>query len=150
MYMRPFLVWKNACFKYREFDLEGDLVGVPHTWYLSAQSFITQLKLFWRELYMGAMDNWKKKCVGLQWKWVSKRTVLSPAYLEDCFLQFCRQKCLWFGARTIHFALQGRAVDESFSSLYLTNISLFKTNLINQSSNQIIAGPRIKIQHYQV
>ncbi len=26
-------------------DLEGDLVGVPHTWYLSAQSFIRLLKL---------------------------------------------------------------------------------------------------------
>ncbi len=35
---------KNACLNYRAFDLEGDLVGVPHTWYLSAQSFITQLK----------------------------------------------------------------------------------------------------------
>ncbi len=29
----------------REFDLEGGLVGAPHTWYLSAQSFITLLKL---------------------------------------------------------------------------------------------------------
>ncbi len=36
---------KNACLNYREFDLEGDLVGVPHTWYLSAQSFIRLLKL---------------------------------------------------------------------------------------------------------
>ncbi len=34
---------KNACLHYREFDLEGDLVGVPHKWYLSAQSFITLL-----------------------------------------------------------------------------------------------------------
>ncbi len=35
------------CFsvKEREFDLEGDLVGVPHTWNLSAQPFITLLKL---------------------------------------------------------------------------------------------------------
>ncbi len=40
-----FSVKKNACLKYREFDLEGDLVGVAHTWYLSAQSFITLLKL---------------------------------------------------------------------------------------------------------
>ncbi len=39
------LVWKNACLNYREFDLEVDLVGVPHTWYLSAQSFITHLQL---------------------------------------------------------------------------------------------------------
>ncbi len=30
---------------YREFDLEGNLVGVPHTWFLSAQSFTTLLKL---------------------------------------------------------------------------------------------------------
>ncbi len=36
---------KNACLNYHEFDLEGDLVEVPHTWYLSAQSFITLLKL---------------------------------------------------------------------------------------------------------
>ncbi len=36
-------IW-NACLNYREFDLEGDLVGVPHTWYLSTQSFIILLK----------------------------------------------------------------------------------------------------------
>ncbi len=29
----------------REFDLEADLVRVPHRWYLSGQSFITRLKL---------------------------------------------------------------------------------------------------------
>ncbi len=29
----------------RAFDLEGDLAGVPQTWYLSGQSFITRLKL---------------------------------------------------------------------------------------------------------
>ncbi len=57
------------------FDLEGDLVGVPHTWYLSAQSFITLLKLVWREKDIVAMNEWKKKCVGLQRTWVSKRTV---------------------------------------------------------------------------
>ncbi len=44
VYMFLFSV-KNACLNYREFDLECDLVGVPHTWYLSAQSFITLLKL---------------------------------------------------------------------------------------------------------
>ncbi len=27
--MCSFLVWKNACLNYLEFDLEGDLVGVP-------------------------------------------------------------------------------------------------------------------------
>ncbi len=36
---------KNACLNYRGFDVEGDLVGVLHTWYLSAQSFITLIKL---------------------------------------------------------------------------------------------------------
>ncbi len=38
-------VKKNACLNHREFDLEGGLVVVPHTWYLSAQSSITLLKL---------------------------------------------------------------------------------------------------------
>ncbi len=47
--MCSFLVWKNACLNYRKFDFEGYLVGVPHTWYLSAQSFIALLKLVWRE-----------------------------------------------------------------------------------------------------
>ncbi len=42
--MCSFLSMENACLNYHEFDLEGDPVGVPHTWYLSAQSFITQLK----------------------------------------------------------------------------------------------------------
>ncbi len=75
MSMCSFLVWKNACLNYCEFDLEGDLVGVPHTWYLSAQSFIRLLKLVWREYDIVAMNEWKKKCVGLQRTWVSKRTV---------------------------------------------------------------------------
>ncbi len=55
--MCSFIVWKNACLNYREFDLEGDIVEVPHTWYLSAQSFITLLKLVWREL-----DNENEMC----------------------------------------------------------------------------------------
>ncbi len=75
--MCSFLVWKNACLNYREFDLEGDLVGVPHTWYLSAQSFLRLLKFVWREYDIVAMNEWKKKCVGLQRTWVSKRTVES-------------------------------------------------------------------------
>ncbi len=66
---------KNACLNYREFDLEGDLVGVPHTWHLSAQSFTRLLKLVWREYDIVAMNDWKKKCVGLPRTWVSKRTV---------------------------------------------------------------------------
>ncbi len=78
MYMCSFLVWKYGCFNNLEFDIEGDLVGVPHTCYLSGQSFIeTPLKLVWRELDMMAMNNWKKKRVGLKRTWVSKRIVLS-------------------------------------------------------------------------
>ncbi len=49
--------------------------GVPHTWYLWAQSLITLLKLVWREYAIVAMHEWKKKCVGLQRTWASKRTV---------------------------------------------------------------------------
>ncbi len=45
MYIVPFWCEKKVRFIYREFDLEGDLVGVPHTRHLSGQSFITQLKL---------------------------------------------------------------------------------------------------------
>ncbi len=74
--MCSLLVWKNACLNYREFDFEGDLVGVPHTWYLSALSFIRPLKLVWREYGIVAMNEWKKKCVGLQRTLVSKRTVV--------------------------------------------------------------------------
>ncbi len=44
VYMFIFSI-KNVCLNYHEFDLEGDLVGVPHIWYLSVQSFITLLKL---------------------------------------------------------------------------------------------------------
>ncbi len=43
--MCSFSVLKNACLNYREFDLEVDVEGVPHTWHLSAQSFITVLQL---------------------------------------------------------------------------------------------------------
>ncbi len=69
--MCSFLVWKKACLNYREFDLEGDLVGVPHTWYLSAQSFFKLLKLVWIEYDIVAMNEWKKKCHVLQRTWVS-------------------------------------------------------------------------------
>ncbi len=55
-----FLVWKNACLNYREFDLERDLVEVPHTWYLCAQSFITLFKLVWEEYDIVAMNEWKR------------------------------------------------------------------------------------------
>ncbi len=66
---------KNACLNYRQLDLEVDLVGVPHTWYLWAQSFITLLKLIWGEYDIVALNECKKKCVGLHRTWVSKRTV---------------------------------------------------------------------------
>ncbi len=44
VYMFLFSV-KKTRLNYHEFDLERDLVGVPYTWYLSARSFITLLKL---------------------------------------------------------------------------------------------------------
>ncbi len=44
VYLLLFSVKKRRL-DYREFDLEGDLVRVPHIWYLSAQSFITLLEL---------------------------------------------------------------------------------------------------------
>ncbi len=47
--------------------------------YLSAGSFITLLKLVWREYDIVAMNEWKKKWVGLQRTWVSKRTVYTKA-----------------------------------------------------------------------
>ncbi len=62
--MCSFLVLKNVCLSYREFDLESGLVGVPHTGYASAQSLITLLKRVWKESEMVAMNEWKKKCVG--------------------------------------------------------------------------------------
>ncbi len=58
---------QNACLNYREFSLEGDLVGVPHTWHLTAQSFLTLFKLVRRQYYIAAINEWKKKCAGLQW-----------------------------------------------------------------------------------
>ncbi len=45
IYLFLFSLKKNVCLSNREFDLEGGLVGVPHAWYLSAQSFMTLLKL---------------------------------------------------------------------------------------------------------
>ncbi len=88
-----FLVWQHACLNYREFDLEGDFVGVPHTWYLSAQSFITLLKLVWREYDIVAMNEWKKKCVSLHRTWVSKRTVLFQAF-APVHMKHEKQDCL--------------------------------------------------------
>ncbi len=57
---------KDVRFKYRKYDLEDNIVGVSKTWYSSGQSFIKLLKLIERELDMAAMNNWKKKFVGLQ------------------------------------------------------------------------------------
>ncbi len=45
VYVFLFSVQKRVFELSRAFDLEGDLVGVPHTWYLSGQSFIIPLKL---------------------------------------------------------------------------------------------------------
>ncbi len=53
--MCSFLVWKNTC--------------------LSAQSFI--------EYDIVVMNEWKKKCVGLQRTWVSKRTVRIETYYRS-------------------------------------------------------------------
>ncbi len=107
--MCSFLVWKNACLNYRELDLEGDLVGVPHTWNLSAQSFITLIKLVWREYDIVAMNEWKKKCVGLQRTWVSKRTV--------CLLYIWRfPYCCWSAQLTVR-SLMSVAMMECFQVL---------------------------------
>ncbi len=61
------------CAPHTALKLKDDLVRVPHTWYLSGQSFITLLKLVWNELDKVVMNNWKKKCVGLQRAGVCKR-----------------------------------------------------------------------------
>ncbi len=87
--MCSFLVWKNACVNYHEFDLEGDLVGVPHTWYLSAQSYIRLLKLVRRKHDIVGMNESKKKCVGLQRTWVSKRTVYMLIWPENVSSKVC-------------------------------------------------------------
>ncbi len=85
------LIEKNYEFSYREFDLKDDLEGVPRTWYLPNQSFITLLKLVWRELDMVAMNNWrKKKRVGLQRIRVSKRTVSDTHVEYICHWNFFR------------------------------------------------------------
>ncbi len=90
--MCSFLVWKNACLNYREFGLEDDLVGVPNAWNLSAQSFIRLLQLVWREYDIVAMNEWKKKCVGLQRTWVSKRTVGTYQWLRFGYV-YCVNWC---------------------------------------------------------
>ncbi len=74
--MCSFLVWKKRVFELSWVSLWRWPRGVvPHTWYLSAQSFIRLLKLVCRENDIVAMNEWKKNCVGLQRTWVSKRTV---------------------------------------------------------------------------
>ncbi len=66
--MCSFLVWKNACLNCCEFDLEGDLVGVPHAWYLSAHFFHNTNKTC-------------LKCVGYcGFEWVEKEMCL---FAED-------------------------------------------------------------------
>ncbi len=51
------MVLRIVRFKYREFDLEGGIVGVYKTLYSSGQSFVKLLKLIGRELDMVAMNN---------------------------------------------------------------------------------------------
>ncbi len=134
MSLCSFLVWKNACLNYREFDLEGDLVGVPHTWYLSTQFFIKLLKLVWGEHDIVAMDEWKKKCVGLQWTWVSKHTV------------YCFHKCMWC-------AIPNSAAGQGISTLSYFWESHFKSNytivmMIQQWAFQ--QGPASPIDHHRL
>ncbi len=52
---------EKTCFNYREFGLDGDLVGVPPKRFLSGQSFIKLLKLVSRELNMVPLNNGKKE-----------------------------------------------------------------------------------------
>ncbi len=49
-------VKKNTSLNYREIDLEDELVGVPHTWYLSAWTSITLFKLVRSEYDMVALN----------------------------------------------------------------------------------------------
>ncbi len=101
VYVFLFSVKKNACLNYREFDLEGDLVGVPHTWYLLAQSFITLLKIVWREQDMVALNEGKKKCVGLQRTWVSKRTVISTSLPDNHMSSLRRSKSCFISTEEV-------------------------------------------------
>ncbi len=119
--MCSFLVWKNACLNYREFDLEGDLVRVPHTWYLSTQSFITLLKPVWREYDIVAMNEWKKKCVGLQWTWVSKHTVAVHSQTYHQFL-----------AATFWFLHKGH-IDGILFFLYKTTRCVYSSNALSRA-----------------
>ncbi len=48
--------------------------GTPYMVFIGPV-FRQLLKLVWREYDIVAMNEWKKKCVGLQRTWVSKRTV---------------------------------------------------------------------------
>ncbi len=72
MHMCSFLVVKNARFNWMNIAI----LRVPHACYLSGLSFITPLELVWWELDMKALNNGKKKCVGLPRTWGSKRTLV--------------------------------------------------------------------------
>ncbi len=54
--MCSFLVWKNACLNYREFNLEGDLVGVPHTWYFVGPVFHLIIKTCLKRVWHGGYE----------------------------------------------------------------------------------------------
>ncbi len=58
----PFQCEKNVCFNYREFDLENDLVGMPHTWYLLGQSFMQGWNFVGESLARWVRKNEKEMC----------------------------------------------------------------------------------------
>ncbi len=71
--MCSFLVWKNACLNYREFDLEGDLVGVPHAYYLSADIIQATVSKKNISTYRGLAKNRLK---GILLEWIRKKCFL--------------------------------------------------------------------------
>ncbi len=129
-YICVLFVWKNACLNYCEFDLEGYLVGVPHTWFWSDQSFITLLKLIWSEKDILAMNDWKRKCVDLQRTWVKKRTelfshVLARRYQpRECFhlanIGICTLTCTQLSSTWLTMTIMCTVI----STVYIVSITL--------------------------
>ncbi len=58
--MCSFLVWKNACSNYREFDLEGDLVGVSPYMVFIGPAFQNTTKTCLKRVGHGG-DEWVEK-----------------------------------------------------------------------------------------
>ncbi len=85
------------------------LWGYPIHGFLSAQSFIRLVKLVWREYDIVVMNEWKKKCVGLQRTWVSKRTVylIRILFIWSVLFIFIRQmhKAIFLSTRKVHYTL---------------------------------------------